>query len=249
MKQPHLSADLSSAFDYADRIDSILKRYYRVWVSQDTKDKFIRPDRGDAFNHIVPWSIDCQNLNSEISFAFSLLEEQLAKGVTDTKKQDEVKWFTMPDVIMQYYCNDIAYRVRSMWEKLGQIINVYFLDSKYNKENVTLHRVKEVLKALVQQTHKELAELLENIWNSKIFKDLKSYRDDFTHNLTQELANRYKLHGKFWHSDELIRLLIDSYWQLAETYEFVFRSIGKDAASTNVIDFQEMLDRTPFFKG
>ena len=90
MKQSHLSIDLSPVFTYAGRIDSILKKYFRVWASQDAKDKFIRPERRTAFNHIIPWSIDCQNLNLETSYAFRLLEEQLAKGVTDTKKQGEV---------------------------------------------------------------------------------------------------------------------------------------------------------------
>ena len=244
MKQSHLSVDLSSAFNCTNRIESILKDYFRVWASRDTKNMFIRPDRIDAFNHIIPWSIDCRNLNSEISYAFKKLQEQLARGITDTKRQGKVKWFTLPDVIMQYYCNDISYRFVSMWDKLGQIINVYFLGSKCKK--VTFHNIK---KALENTQHKGLASLLQRIENSKTFKDLKSYRNDFTHNLTQELANRYKLPGKFWHTDDLIRLLIDSYVQLAETYESIFRSIGKDVASTDVTDFQEMLDRTPFFEG
>lgn len=246
MKQPHLSVDLSSTFNHTNRIASVLKRYFRVWASEETKGKFIRPDRRTSFNHIIAWSIECQNLNSEISYAFSLLEEQIAKGVTDTKKQGKVKWYTLPDVIMQYYCNDISYRIISMWDKLSQIINIYFLDSKYSKRKATFHKVR---KALKKPQHIELVSLLQDIVDSKIFKDLKSYRNDFTHNLTQELANRYKLHGRFWHSDELIRLLIDSYLQLANTYESVFESIGKDAASTNVVDFQEMVDRTPFFEG
>lgn len=246
MKQPHLSVDLSSAFNCADRIESVLKDYFRVWASRDTKDKFIRPDRRDAFNHVIPWSIDCRILNSEILYAFKLLEKQLARGITDTKKQGKVKWYTIPDLVMQYYCNDIAYRIRSMWDKLGQIINVYFLDPKLDKKRVTFIRTANALK---QTQHKKLVTLLQKIKKSKTFNDLKSYRDDLTHNLTQELANRYKLHGRFWHTDDLILLLIGSYMQLAETYESIFGSIAKDAASTNVTDFQEMLDRTPFFKG
>ena len=59
--------------------------------------------------------------------------------------------------------------------------------------------------------HIELTSFLEKITSSEIYKNLKSYRDDITHNITQELANRYKLHGKFWHTDELIYLLIDGY--------------------------------------
>ena len=246
MKQPHLSLDLSSIFNYDKKIESISKAYFRVWAHKNTKDEFISLDRRTSFNHIIRWSIDCRHLNSEISYAFSLLEKQLAQGVTDTKKQGKVKWVALPDVIMQYYCNDIAYRIRSMWDKLSQIINVYFLNSKYERKDINFYKV---INALKQSQHKDLGLLLRDIANSKTFKDVKSYRDDFTHNLTQELANRYNLSGKFWHTDDLIHLLIDSYRQIDETYEFVFRSVGKDAASTNVVDFQEMVDRTPFFNG
>lgn len=246
MKQPYLSIDLSAALDSGDRIESVLKDYYRVWANKDTKDRFIRSDRLNAFNHMITWSIDCRVLNSEISYAFRLLEEQLAKGVTDTKKQEKVKWYIPRDLIMQYYCNDTAYRIRSIWDKLGQIINVYFLNSKYDKKEVSLSKATNAVK---QTPHNKLFSLRRNVQSSKTYKDLKSYRDDFTHNLTQELANVYRLHDKFWHTDDLIRLLIDSYKQLAETYDYVLKLVRKDAASTSVTDFKEMLDRTPFFGG
>ena len=119
MEQPRLSIDITRSLKCPNRIESDLKEYFRVWASQDTKNVFIRPERLEAFNHIVKWSIGCRNMNSEISYAFKRLAEQLARGVTDTKKQSEVKWYTMPDVIMQYYCNDIAYRIRSAWDKLS----------------------------------------------------------------------------------------------------------------------------------
>jgi len=246
MKQPHLSIDLSRVAEYSERLDSLFKGYYRVWSSGSTKGMFIRSDAITRFNHILPWSIDCQNVNSEILFAFQLMEEQIAKGVTDTKQQGEVKWFTVPDVIMQYYCNDIAYRIRSIWDKLGQIINAYFLKSKYKKEDVDLYKVKDALR---KTPYNYLHPVLQGVVESKTFKELKSYRDDFTHNLTQELANMRHFSGTFWHTDELANLLLDGYKQIVETFEYVFECIGKDAASTAVTNFQEMYDRTPFFKG
>ena len=246
MKKTVLSKDLSPVFNHARSLDAIIKSYSRVWASEETKSRFIKTDKRKAFNHLVLWAIDCQNLNYETTMAFNLLEDQLKTGVTDTKSQGQVNWYTFQDVIMQFCCNDIAYRIRSMWDKLGQVINTYFLRSKYPKEKVSLHTA---VNALKKEGYSSLVTIMENVIKSKVFSDVKSYRDDFTHNLTQELANRYKLHGRFWHTDELIDLMVNSYQQVIDTYGIVFKSIGQDAAYTAIIDFQEMHDKTPFFGG
>jgi len=145
MKKTVLSKDLSAVFGHGQSLDAVIKSYFRVWASEETKSRFIKTDKRTAFNHLVRWSIDCQNLNYEIAMAFNLLDDQLKTGVADTKSQGQVKWYTFQDVIMQFYCNDIAYRIRSMWDKLGQLINTYFLGSKYPKEKVSLYTAVDAL--------------------------------------------------------------------------------------------------------
>jgi hypothetical protein len=54
------------------------------------------------------------------------------------------------------------------------------------------------------------------------------------------------LRANFWHVDELIQLLIKSYWQFARTCEFAFVSVAEDAALADMAGFREMVERTPF---
>ena len=133
MDQPHISVDVSPASQSSEMIEDILKNYCRVWMNESTKDLFIRKEKRDVFNRIVFWSIDCRSLDSEILFAFHHLEEQIKQGISDTKAQGLVKWSTQVDSRMQFYCNDIAYREGSLWDKLGQILNVYFLNHSLAK--------------------------------------------------------------------------------------------------------------------
>jgi hypothetical protein len=237
MSQPHLSIDVSEAFRLAGSLESVLKAYYRVWSHEDTKDIFIRDDQRRRFNEIILWSIDCRNLSSDVSHAFHEIEELLKKGVTDTKRQGSVKWYTLTDVSLKYYLDDISYRLKSLWDKLAQIVRIYFLNSK---KNVTFGYDK-----FQKENIPQLGNLLKNAYSSQTYKKLNLYRNDFTHNITQGLANMHNLSGEFWHMGDLICLLLDSYKQIVETYEIVFKAIAKDVASTDVTDFQEMLNRTP----
>ena len=107
MEHPKLSMDISDAYEYSKRIETILKRYYRVWMNRKTKELYIKPVNIEPFNRLFSWSIDIRNLNVEISHGFHKLEEQLKRCITDTKKQGKVKWFTMRDITMQYYCNPL----------------------------------------------------------------------------------------------------------------------------------------------
>jgi len=242
MEHPTLSMDISDTEKYFDRIETILKIYYRVWMNHKTKELFIKPEKIESFNHLFPWSIDIRNLNVEISLGFHKLEVQIKKGITDTKKQGKIKWYTMGDITMQYYCNDISYRIRSMWDKLAHIINIYFLKNEVKKNKVSIFKVKNKLK---NTEYSDLYQYLFEILNSVVFKNLNEYRKDFTHNITQELANRYKLHGKYWHTDDLIELLINSYIQITKAIEYTIHQIESDAALTRIVDFKEMHDKTP----
>jgi len=238
--------DISDAYEYSNRIETILKRYYRVWMNRKTKELYIKPVNIEPFNRLFPWSVDIRNLNVEISHGFHKLEEQLKRGITDTKKQGKVKWFTMRDITMQYYCNDISYRIHSMWDKLAHLINIYFLKNEVEKNRVSIFKIMNKLK---NTKYSDLNHSLLEVLNSVVFKNLNDYRKDFTHNITQELANRYNLHGRFWHTDDLIELLINSYEQITKTIEYVIHQIEVDAASTEIMDFKEMVDKTPFNSG